>query len=64
MITEWNLGGVFMAPIVAYTILAAMIFMGCRFVLARIGLLHRVWHPALFEVALFVSILSLLVRFF
>jgi hypothetical protein len=64
MITEWNVGGVFMAPIVLYTILAALIFAGCRFVLARIGVLHRVWHPALFELALFLSILSLLVRFF
>jgi protein AaeX len=64
MITEWNVGGVFMAPIVLYTILAALIFAGCRLVLARIGFLHNVWHPALFELALFLSILSLLVRFF
>jgi hypothetical protein len=63
MITEWNVGGVFMAPIVAYAILAALIFAGCRFVLARIGFLHLVWHPALFEVALFLSILSLLIRY-
>jgi hypothetical protein len=64
MIAEVSIGGVFLAPIVIYAFAATLIFVACRFVLGLTGLLQRVWHPALFEVALFVSILSLLVKLF
>ncbi len=63
MISEMNISGVFLAPIVIYAVAAALIFVAIRFVLGHAGLLRRVWHPALFEVALFVCILSLLVRY-
>ncbi len=64
MITEVAIGGVFLAPIVVYALAASVIFAVVRFVLGLTGLLQRIWHPALFEVALFVSILSLLVKLF
>jgi protein AaeX len=64
VISEVNLGGVFVAPIVIYGVVAALIFVVLRFVLARTGILQQVWHPALFEVAMFLSIVSLLVRYF
>jgi protein AaeX len=64
MIAEVGIGGVFLAPIVIYAIAATAIFVACRFVLGVTGLLQRVWHPALFEVALFLAILSLLVKWF
>lgn len=64
MISEVAVGGVFLAPIVIYAIVATLIFLACRFVLGLIGLLRRVWHPALFECALFLVILSLLVKWF
>ncbi len=64
MISEVAIGGMFLAPIVVYAVAAALIFAICRFVLGATNLLQRLWHPALFEVALFVSILSLLVKFF
>ncbi len=64
MMTEVAIGGVFLAPIVVYAAAASIIFAACRFVLGLTGLLQRIWHPALFEVALFVSILSLLVKLF
>jgi hypothetical protein len=63
MIAEVNIAGALIAPIVIYALVAALIFAVCRFVLGRFGLLRRVWHPALFEVALFLCILSLLFRY-
>jgi hypothetical protein len=64
VIAEAHIGGVLFAPIVVYMIAAAMIFTVLRALLGRIGLLARVWHPALFELALYTAILSLLVRLY
>jgi hypothetical protein len=64
MFSEIHVGGVLLAPIVVYASAAMLIFLALRFVLGRIGVIRRLWHPALFELALYVSILSLLVRFF
>ena len=61
--TEINIGGVYLAPIIVYAIVSTLIFIILRFVLGHTGLLRRVWHPALFEVALFLCVLSLLVRY-
>ncbi|WP_424136564.1 DUF1656 domain-containing protein [Roseomonas chloroacetimidivorans] len=61
MLSEVSIAGVYLAPIVVEGLLGLLIFLACRFVLGRLGLIHRLWHPALFEVALFVSIVSLLV---
>jgi len=63
MITEADIGGVLFAPIVVYAAVAMAIFAVLRWVIGRIGLLGQLWHPALFEVALFTAILSLLVLF-
>ena len=64
MISEAEVGGVLMAPIVVYALVAMAMFSVLRMVLGRIGFLAWLWHPALFEVSLFVSILSVLVLFF
>ncbi len=64
MIGEVPIAGVLLAPIAVYDVLSALLFLGCRMVLGHSGLLARVWHPALFEVALFLCLLYLLVRFF
>lgn len=61
MITEINIGGVYLAPIVLYVIIAIPIFVVLRMVLTGIGFWRVVWHPALFETALYLSILSLLI---
>jgi hypothetical protein len=58
---EAALLGVLFAPIVLYAIVALVIFVILRRLLG--SLLRFLWHPALFEVALYVSILSLLVLF-
>jgi hypothetical protein len=61
MLKEVDLAGVYVAPIVVYLLLATPIFLVCRWVLARLGVLAFVWHPALFEIALFGLILAILV---
>ncbi|MDB5367765.1 MAG: hypothetical protein JWM77_3692 [Rhodospirillales bacterium] len=59
--TEINVAGIYLPPLLAEAILALPLFFLVRAVLAKLGVLRRVWHPALFETALYVSILSLLV---
>ncbi len=61
MMTELNIAGVYVAPIVGYCVVAGILFLLCRWVLTMIGFWRLVWHPGLFEVGLFVSILSLVV---
>jgi hypothetical protein len=61
MMTELNIAGIYLAPIVLYAIVALPIFLGLRVILARVGFWRLVWHPALFETALYLSILSLLI---
>jgi len=61
MITELNVAGIYMAPIVLYAIVTLPIFLVLRTILARLGFWRLVWHPALFETALYLSILSLLI---
>jgi protein AaeX len=61
MIVELDLFGVLIAPIVAYALIALALLLALRWVLARLGFFRLVWHPALFEVSLYLIILSLLV---
>jgi hypothetical protein len=41
---------------VLYCIVGAVIFLPLRFVLGRLRVFGAVWHPALFEVALYLII--------
>ncbi|HLZ66273.1 MAG TPA: DUF1656 domain-containing protein [Aliidongia sp.] len=61
MNVEVEVAGIYLAPIVLYALIALPIFLILRLILARIGFWRLVWHPALFETALYLSILSLLV---
>lgn len=56
MFTEAQLDGVLFAPIVLYCLVGALVFVPLRFVLGRLGVFSRVWHPALFEVALYLIV--------
>ncbi|MDE1146627.1 MAG: DUF1656 domain-containing protein [Azospirillaceae bacterium] len=58
---ELDVAGIFVAPIVGYGLAALALFLVLRLVLARLGFWRAVWHPALFEAALFSAILSGLV---
>ena len=61
MLSEIQLGGVLFAPIVLYALAAIPITLLLRTVMWRVGFMRLVWHLALFEVALYLSVLSLLV---
>jgi protein AaeX len=58
---EIDLFGVYVAPI-SMTIFAAWFAtVGLRWFAARFGLLRHVWHPSLFEFAVYMIVLSSMV---
>jgi hypothetical protein len=56
MFVEAQLAGLLYAPIVLYCLIGAVLFVPARLLLSRIGFFSLVWHPALFEVALYALI--------
>jgi protein AaeX len=56
--TEVNLFGVYVAPISVMMVAAWLVLIGLRRVAHHFGLLQRVWHPALFELAIYMIVLS------
>jgi hypothetical protein len=56
--TELDLFGVYVAPISLLMVVAWVVTIGLRRVAVRVGLLRRVWHPALFVFAVYVIVLS------
>lgn len=56
--TEVDLFGVYVAPISVLMVVAWVVTIALRRLAIRIGLLRRVWHPALFVFAVYVIILS------
>lgn len=61
MLSEVDIAGVYVAPIAVYALAALPVTLVLRTVFWRIGLLSRVWHPALFEFAIYVIVLALLI---
>ena len=61
MLSEAQLDGILFAPIVLYALAALPITLLLRAAMWRIGFMRLVWHLALFEVALYLCVLSLLV---
>ena len=55
---EVDLFGVYVAPISLLMVGAWFATMGIRRVAVHVGLLHRVWHPALFVFAVYVIVLA------
>jgi len=60
-VKEVELVGVCFSPFIVDLLLAAAAFFPCRWALARLGLLSRLWHLGLFEFSLFILILSAVV---
>ena len=58
MIKEIDLFGVFVPPLFAYAAVAAILWLVLKRILARLEADRFVWHPALFNTALYVLILS------
>jgi protein AaeX len=59
--TEINLFGIYVAPIVVIMAAAWIAYLLVRRAGDRFGLTSLVWHPALFELALYVIIVSSIV---
>lgn len=61
MIKEISIAGVLFAPIMGYALGAAIIWLALRYAIERLNLYRFVWHPPLFNTALYVVILSVFV---
>ena len=60
MIKEINIYGVFSAPFAAYLFAALLIFIPVRILFDRYAIQRWVWHRPLFDISIFVIILSLI----
>jgi hypothetical protein len=58
---EINLFGVYVAPIAIILVVAWIVSLPVRRIANHFGLLRHVWHPALFEFAVYMIILSAIV---
>ena len=63
MIGEFNLGGVFVSSVLVSALIALAAAFVVRRLLARLGAYRFVWHPALFDTALFVILWAAVVTF-
>ncbi|QDH17164.1 DUF1656 domain-containing protein [Swingsia samuiensis] len=63
MLTEVNVFGIFVSPFSIYAVSAVFITLLLRNILWRTGALNWFWHVALFEIALYVCILCLLILY-
>jgi len=59
MIKEINLFDIFIAPFAGYMAIAMVLFLPLRYYFDRIQIQRFVWHRALFDMAVYVIILSL-----
>jgi protein AaeX len=61
---EISLFGVYVAPISMMLIAAWLVLVPLRRAASRFGLWRFVWHPALFEFAIYIIVLSSIVLLF
>jgi hypothetical protein len=60
MLKEINIYGVYVSPFVGYLVAALLIFWPVRMLFDRWALQRYVWHRPLFDLSVFVIILSLI----
>jgi hypothetical protein len=60
MLKEVDIGGIFIAPFAAYLFVALLVFIPVRVLFDRYAIQRWVWHRPLFDISIFVIILSLL----
>ena len=58
---EIDLFGVYVAPISIILVVAWLVLLPVRRIANRLGLLRHVWHPVLFELAVYLIVVSLIV---
>lgn len=63
MLSEVSIGGIYLPPLLLYLTAALPLFAGLRALLTRAGVLRFVWHPALFEFAVLLALIALLILF-
>jgi hypothetical protein len=56
--TEINVLGVYVAPMSLIIVAAWLVTITLRRIVARLGLLRYVWHPALFTFSVYMIVLS------
>ena len=61
MIKEIALHGVYLPPLLGYLAVTSVGWLALRWLLGKLGVYRFVWHPPLFNTALFVILLSTLV---
>jgi hypothetical protein len=60
MLKEINIEGVFVSPFVGYLALALLLFLPVRLLFDRWQIQRYVWHRQLFDISVFVIILSII----
>ena len=60
MLKEINIEGVFFSPFVGYLVIALILFLPLRMLFDRWAVQRYVWHRPLFDIAVFMIILSLI----
>ncbi|MBS7538170.1 DUF1656 domain-containing protein [Ancylobacter lacus] len=61
MFSEVNILGVYVAPFAVMLLAASVAMVPLRMIGERVGLARRVWHAGLFELSVYVIVLSLIV---
>ena len=60
MLKEIDLEGIYVAPFVGYLFVALLVFIPVRMLFDRWAIQRWVWHRPLFDISIFVIILSLI----
>jgi hypothetical protein len=63
MIGELDLNGVFLSPVLVSAVIGFFASMLLRRLMAAAGLYRVVWHPALFDAALFLTLWAVVAAF-
>lgn len=63
MIGEASFYGIYVPWLLLTALLALMLSRGLSWLLARAGFYRLVWHPALFDLAMFIVVLGVLCHF-
>jgi hypothetical protein len=58
MIKEISLDGIYLPPMLGYILASAILWSVARYLLDKLGAYRFVWHPPLFNTALYVILLS------
>jgi hypothetical protein len=58
---DFDIFGVYVAPMSLMIVAAALLMIPVRWLMIRAGILRYVWHPGLFEFAIYMIVLSLIV---